>query len=429
MEQTENSARADSTMGTPGNLKRRKVLQLIGGGASATSLAGCLDLGGSDDGQGELQWGMLGALSGALQYIGEAFDESAEIWFNKVNNSDEILPDTEMSYSIKDTETSPETARSKAEEFVIDENVDVLMGPVSSASASAVANFAFNQNVPLFAYPSDRGITAGSDCRWTSLHLNPHTGQMGDVATDWCVNNLGERFMTVWPNYTYGEVVDQFSKLRADALGAEQVESVPVAPGETEWGPIIEQIRSANIDYVHVEHTGAGLPAFLSQAAQRELDVPIASLGLIDRQVGALSEDAIESLPDLYYTGNRYYHGVDNQRNNEFVEEYTQSVGEVPTLLAGLFYLNIEWFTQVLDSSPSFDTADIVETAEGFTGETVWGEIDMRACDHQGSPSMWVSRVEGLNPDGFGEYELIEQIDTESGLEPCEETECDMEPL
>jgi branched-chain amino acid transport system substrate-binding protein len=425
---------------TPSNMeqKRRNLLSTVGA-AAAFGLTGCVgdgdngnaspspdgtDTDGDEDNR-QFKLGILTALSGDLQYVGDMYLTSAEIIFDKLSTSDSMFQNTTLSYVSRDTETDAEQALSGAEELVESENVDALFGPVSSGVATAVSNYAFNQNIPFFVQPGERSLTAGENCLRTSLRLTVNLGQLATISTKWAQNNLGSRAYIIYPNYTYGLQIRDFSEKTINEVGGEVVDTAGLAPGATEWGPVIEDINNADPDYVQIAHPGGGAAAFLIQASSRNLDVPIVGEALLERLTGALTDDQFENLPETYWTGIRYYHKIDNQLNENFVNEYNKKNDEIPTMTAGLTYANYEFFLKCVDEADDYSTDGIIKACEDTSAETVLGEASIRGCDHQGSPPLFVGKLTGIDQSkDFGQYTLLNEYDSSTALVPCEETEC-----
>jgi ABC-type branched-subunit amino acid transport system substrate-binding protein len=133
---------------------------------------------------------------------------------------------------------------------------------------------------------------------------------------------------------------------------------------------VIDDINSTAPDYVVLEMTSTGVISFLAQAANRGLSVPVAGQGLLPVLTGQLSADQVSNLPDLFYTGMRYHHQIDNQRNTDYVDGWESAHGGVPGVLAGMTYGGLEFLVEVLSAADDVSTDSFVDTAEGFAAET-----------------------------------------------------------
>jgi branched-chain amino acid transport system substrate-binding protein len=351
--------------------------------------------------------------------------KSAEVLFGE----DGAVPDDlEVSWSIKNTEGDPDSALSSAREFVEQEDVDVLAGTAISNVGSAVANYASNQNVPYVpTIPVSVSLT-GSDCRRTTFRLVPHTGQTSRAAGRWAAENLGQDSYMVLPDYNYGQTVDRNQSAAVESSGGSVVKRSTLPVGHSEWGSVIDDINSTAPDYVFLEMTSTGVISFLAQAANRGLSVPVAGQGLLPVLTGQLSADQVSNLPDLFYTGMRYHHQIDNQRNTDYVNGWESAHGGVPGVLAGMTYGGLEFLVEVLSAADDVSTDSFVDTAEGFTAETAVGTTEIRACDHQGATPLFIGRLTGVDEGAMrGEYELEDPVPTAELLRPCSETGCSFE--
>lgn len=402
---------------------RRAILQAAGATLSTTMLSGCALNGGSE--QSGVTVGLLGPTSGALSYAGDAIMNSAEVLFDTDAGQFE---DVDFEWVMKNTEGDPNTAVSSAEQLVQQDEVDILSGAAISDVGSAVANFAFNQNVPYVpTIPTSISLT-GAECKRTTFRLVPHTGQTSRAAGEWAANNLGQEAYMILPDYEYGQTVDEIQTASIEANDGSIVKRSTLPVGHNEWGSVIDDINSTSPDYVFVEMTSTGVISFLAQAANRGLSVPVAGQSLLPVLTGQLTGDQVNSLPDLYYTGMRYHYQIDNQRNTNYVNGWESAHGGVPGVLAGMTYGGLEFLAQVMAEAEEISTDSFIETAEGFTAETAIGTSDIRACDHQGATPLFIGQLSGIDEEAeSGEYDLENPVETAPLLLDCTDTGCSFE--
>jgi hypothetical protein len=136
----------------------------------------------------------------------------------------------------------------------------------------------------------------------------------------------------------------------------------------------------------------------------------------------------VNNLPDLYYTGMRYHHEIDNDRNEDYVTRWSDVHGGVPGVLAGMTYGGLELLVQVLADADEISTAAFIETAEGYEADTAIGTTEIRACDHQGSTPLFIGQLSGVDEEAeSGEYDLEDPVETAPLLPDCADTGCSFE--
>lgn len=92
--------------------------------------------------------GALLTYSGVYAQIGEEMTNAMELAFSEVGNSVEGRP---IQIIRADTEAKPNVALQKAKELVGSDNVDFLVGPVSSGESVALRDFVAQSKVPMLA--------------------------------------------------------------------------------------------------------------------------------------------------------------------------------------------------------------------------------------------------------------------------------------
>ncbi|MFB6193560.1 MAG: ABC transporter substrate-binding protein, partial [Halobaculum sp.] len=155
-------------------ITRRRALAGLG----ATGIAGLAGCAGTTGGgaSGTMKIGVLQPLSGDLAYYGNQSlwgffsglaykGESDPIGTAETGTKTATVGDVDYELVIRDTQFSPDQAQSLANSLVTDEEVDMLFGGTSSASARRVINTTISQaDVPYMVGPAaSAGITSSAD--------------------------------------------------------------------------------------------------------------------------------------------------------------------------------------------------------------------------------------------------------------------------
>ena len=96
----------------------------------------------------KLKIGVLLPLTGKYSYIGQSFLDTMQmvVYENKSIDSELI---------IKDTKANPSLAK-KATKELVEQNVDIILGPFFSSSLNASLKIAKYKNIPLISFSSDK---------------------------------------------------------------------------------------------------------------------------------------------------------------------------------------------------------------------------------------------------------------------------------
>jgi len=142
----------------------------------------------------KLKIGVLLPLTGKYSYIGQSFLDTMQmvVYQNKSINSELI---------IKDTKANPSLAK-KATKELVEQNVDVILGPFFSSSLNASLKIAKYKNVPLISFSSDKKQKKEGAYL---MGFEPET-QIVNI-TDYTVKKNYKRFAALLPNSEYGKRV------------------------------------------------------------------------------------------------------------------------------------------------------------------------------------------------------------------------------
>ena len=142
----------------------------------------------------KLKIGVLLPLTGKHSYIGQSLLDTMQmlIYENKKIDSELI---------IKDTKANPSLAK-KATKELVEQNVDVILGPFFSSSLNKSLKIAKYKNVPLISFSSDRNEKEEGVYL---MGFEPEQ-QIIDI-TEYTIKKNYKRFAALLPNSKYGKRV------------------------------------------------------------------------------------------------------------------------------------------------------------------------------------------------------------------------------
>jgi branched-chain amino acid transport system substrate-binding protein len=273
--------------------------------------------------------GVLAPLSGVYASLGT----------NKVNGIKMLFDEKGMKVGgravqlvIEDSEAKPQEGLRKARKLVEQDNVDVLLGVISSAVGNAIKQYA--------GRAKKVWITTGAaaDDIFKKANNNPYafraslsTWQANHPMGTWLADKGYKRVFVAGPDYAMGhQSVDAFLKT-FEEKGGKQVGSSYPSLGTTDYAPYLAEIKRANPDLVYATFAGSDAVRFVQQYAAFGLKdaIKLAGYGYL------VSEDAIlaqrEAAIGVYSTLNWAY-GIDTPRNKEFVAKYRKDYKAIPTV-------------------------------------------------------------------------------------------------
>jgi branched-chain amino acid transport system substrate-binding protein len=412
---------ADST--TRSATDRRTLLKGVGaaGVAGLGGLAGCAGGGGG----GTVRYGVLTPDTGTYSSLAEGQRQGARMAIRDVNESDEY--DFEIERFNGDTEASDEVAQSEAERLIRQNDIDYMMGAISSSVALSLNEVADSQEIVYNPGGAAIPITGGA-CNEYVFRCETNTAMIAEACAEWTVENLGSDVFFHIANYAYGESVLREWRSRMEASDAEfnEVDQTGAEFGAENFDPFISQIANSDADVAVIGATGGDLVRFLSQAAsqnlQDEVDImtTTGSFLSVRRGIGEAGYGV--------YSGTRYVPSVDTGDNQDFVGRYRDQYDSEPDNFARVAYDSVRMTANGIREAGTADPEEVKDTLAGLSqSPTLFGDNAFRSCDHQATNPVWVGRnVEPEGDTAAADVELVDRVAGSDAIPSCSDVDCDL---
>ena len=162
-----------------------------------------------------------------------------------------------------------------------------------------------------------------------------------------------------------------------------------------DFGPYVTKVRASGAEVVITSDWGQDLRLLLQQGRALGWNVKVGSFFLNDPStLQAIGADAVGNV-----TASDYLVTVDTPANTDFVKKWRARYpnppleSTVPDLTMGRYAECVRWLAGVIKKAGSLDTARLIKEWEGAKFDMVWGEVEMRACDHQMQTPGYVAEV------------------------------------
>jgi branched-chain amino acid transport system substrate-binding protein len=336
-------------------------------------------------------------LTGPAAFVGELAALGHEMMVDKLNAEGGILGRQIESF-IRDSQGTPADATQAARDLITLDNVDFLVGGLTSAEGLAISEVALQEEVIyIAAIPKTVQMSEENFHRYmfrTAANTNTEGGS-GAIILD----ELGaERICTILFDYAYGHDLLKGFEAQLERLGseAEIVAQTWPALNVTDYTPYITEVMGAGCDGVFAGIWGGLFVPFAKQAD---------SFGLFDQVehfVGAgeiASQEIIEELGDDMPTGvwgNSYevWYYPDTPEHNEYVEELRQRLGiEYPPSWPITGYMAMQALAAGIEAAGSTDPDAVIEALEGLTYDSPIGPQTIRESDHQANRGQFWGEV------------------------------------
>ena len=246
--------------------------------------------------------GIISEYSGQFAEFGSQMDAGIKIWLNEHGNQ---LAGHPVEFVRKDTAgPNPDAAKRMAQELIVNEHVDVLMGFGFTPNAAAVAPLATTAGKPMIVLnAASTGLTTKSPLMIrTSFDL----GQVARAIALWASQNNIHNVATIVGDYTPGRDAEKAFTDAFAAHGGKVGLSLRVPPSTVEFSPFLQRVRDLKPDAVFVFLNGGNVASgFLRGYKELGLEAQgiklIATGDVVDETVlqvvGPLAINTVSSYP------------------------------------------------------------------------------------------------------------------------------------
>ena len=381
--------------------------------AATIALAGCAPTtaSGGDteatDAGAPVKIAMLTSQTGPLAAYGAAYTAGFEAGLDYATDGTGTVDSRELEIEWADDQGNPDTAVSKAKDF-IGQGYEILAGTAASGIATALAEQAEQNKILYISGPAAADAITG---------VNEYTFRSGrqtyqDVATagTFIGDPEGKKVVVFAQDTAFGQ--GNLAGVQA-VLGGQgaTVEGVLVAEDATEFTPFAQQLLGAAPDLVFVAWAGASSGAMWTALAQQGVfgSVPVVT-GLGDVATYGAYGDASADISFL----NHYFGGASGTDAEAAMIEHLEAAGATPDLFSPDGFVAAQMIVHAIREGG--DTVDgMIDALEGWTFDSVKGEITVRAEDHAMIQPMYQAK---LAQDGANWVpELVDTVDAET-VEP-----------
>lgn len=281
-----------------------------------------------------------------------------------------------------------------AEELVVREEADILMGTFLSNVGLAVADYAAREKTVFFATePLTDALTLDKGNAYT-FRIRPNTYMQTRMLVDAVKASGAKRWAIVAPNYEYGQsAAENFKKLIADAiLGAEIVAEQYPALGKIDAGVTVAALAQAEPDAIFNVLFGGDLASFVREGKTRGLFEGKTIASLLTGEPEWLLPLGSE-IPDGWIVTGYPWQQIEVPAHREFVEKYRAAYDETPRLGSLLGYMAVHMLKAGIEKAGAAEADKLIPALEGLQTDTVIGPVTLRAADHQSTMGAWVGKT------------------------------------
>ncbi|MDH3264062.1 MAG: ABC transporter substrate-binding protein, partial [Paracoccaceae bacterium] len=229
----------------------------------------------------------------------------------------------------EDTEAKPPVGLAKARKLVLEDEVDVIAGVVSSAVLGAMRDFIHEAEVPLIVANAGNDEATGAACSPFITRVSFSNAQINRPMGQWMAEQGIRKVYTLAPDYAAGhQMIDAFTA-SFTAAGGEIVGGEYTPFGQTsDFGPYLTNAGSSGAEAIFVFYAGGEAISFVKQYGSFGKPLPLYGSGFLTSPlyVAAEGDAAVGVIASLHYVPT-----LDTPENQAFVEAFRAKFDRMPS--------------------------------------------------------------------------------------------------
>lgn len=328
-------------------------------------------------------------MSGPGALFGEPATKGAQMFVDEINGKGGVLG-RKIELLVRDTKGNADEAVRVSRELILKENVDFLVGTLTSAEGPAVSVVAKENKIVFIApIPKTDQLTAPDKLHPYVFRVASTTTIEGRTAADLMSKWNVKRIATISPDYAYGQdvtktFVESIKKLKPDV---EIVDQQWPKLGEADYTPFISAQMAKKPDAVFSSLWGGHFVTFAKQAKP---------LGYFDAiKYNFFGGGEAGSPETAKAMGNDYPFGIWGNSYDAFYwhdgppahKDYVARISKYlkddhPSSWAIQGYIGMEALAEAIKKAGSTDSDKVSKALMDLTIDTPHGKLTIRAKDH-----------------------------------------------
>jgi branched-chain amino acid transport system substrate-binding protein len=229
----------------------------------------------------------------------------------------------------EDTEAKPAVGLVKAKKLVLQENVDVIAGVVSSAVLGGMRDFMHNAKTPLLVANAGNDLMTGARCSPYVIRVSFSNSMINRPMGTWLAKQGVKKVYLMAPDYAAGHQMMEAFKGTFTAGGGQIVgEAYPALRGTKDYGSYFSAVKTSDADAVYAFFAGGAAIKYVKQYHEFGLakNFPLYGAGFLTSAayVHVQGEAADGIVASLHYVP-----ALDTEENRTFQTAYQTKYGKV----------------------------------------------------------------------------------------------------
>ncbi|CAM5181971.1 Branched-chain amino acid transport system substrate-binding protein OS=Castellaniella defragrans OX=75697 GN=HNR28_002066 PE=3 SV=1 [Castellaniella defragrans] len=383
--------------------------------ALLVGLAGVLFSSTASAAQDTIKIGELNSYKSQPAFLGP-YKNGMDLALDEINKAGGVNG-KQLQLIIRDDNANTGDAVRAAEDLLVSDKVDVLMGTFLSNVGLAVSDYAkHKKRFFLASEPLTDKIVWKDGNRYT-YRLRASTYMQVAMLVPEAVKMHKKRWALVYPNYEYGQsAAETFKALMKKAQPDVEFVAEQATPlGKIDAANVVQALADAKPDAMFNVLFATDLAKFVRAGTQRNFFKGLSVVSLLTGEPEYLDPLGDETPVGWVVTGYPWY-AIDTPEHKAFLKAYEDKYHDYPRLGTIVGYTAVKSLAEGMKKAGSTDTDALIKAFAGLKVDMPFGPITYRAIDHQSTMGAYVGVL--AKKDGKGIMTHIRYVNGADVLPP-----------
>lgn len=313
------------------------------------------------------------SLTGDYARVAADQENAYNLWVDEINEAGGLLG-CDVELIVLDDRSTPETGARLYERLITEEEVDLIMGPYSSAVSGAMMPIAERHQMVNIAPMASSDELFQQGFQWSFQVITPASHYLDGALA--IMEEEGYTTATVIGEDTaFPSALLAGLEAVAPQRGFELTYSQLYPKGTSDFSSLLTQIGQQQPDAIFGGTYAEDAIAITNQLAELGINAPIIAL-----TVGAAENEYWESVGETaqYIMGASHWEPqLETPGNQEFVEAYTAAYDREPGYHAAGSYAGMKILQQAVEACQCIDQEQLRQQIIDLDTETIFGRFDV----------------------------------------------------
>lgn len=347
--------------------------------------------------------------AGSPGSAGEKFD------FTQAQNNTFTFGDCTVEVLVRDDKSTPDTTAAVARELIDVDQVDVIVGTVSSGATATLQGIAAESQIPLIVAPAAANDITGANFNEYTFRTSRSNYQDAMNLCEYLPTQY-KTLVQIAPDYNFGWGSAAAFRDACTLNGGEFVADDILAPADTtDFTPYMEQVLDSGAEAYIVTWAGGGFIPMMQAATDTGVteEMALGATFVDNVALPAFFANAIGTTSGILYN----WALPANPINDWMVAQTKARYGLAPDLFdADGFNAALMLVNGLAATNGDASAAALIPAFEGMSFDGPKGTIEIRAEDHVALQDMYIATLVSVtDPDA----KFLEPVTTTRPQPPC----------